>query len=161
MKKAKIIFGIIVAIFVILYLNLDNISNIKNWFAERSYYNVASEIAHKQSNYMYYGLDKLSNEMVASKAQAENWNFSGQSDLYLTKTGDMNFPYTTSIQYIFTDPGDKNHHHVLRDTYIFDYNHISWVPLSSSLTEYSSYGQFRPIKTYTMWQGDYQIPFFK
>ncbi len=156
----KTIITIIVIFCFVLFLFESYIGDIGDWFEERKYYSTVSEIASKQLESMRFGEDVAVSELIALKAEAENWNFSGQEGFSLIRTGDPNVPFVTSLLFIFTDPNDKNRRHILRETYIFDYNYYGWVPLIFDLTEFSK-GKIKPLSRYVMWQGDYEIPFFK
>ncbi len=156
----KTIMTIIVVFLFFIFLFEPYIGDIENWFNEHKYYNIAREIASERLKGMQFGEDAAVSKLITLKSKAENWNFSGQEGFSLIKTGDPNVPFVTSALFIFTDPNNKNHQHILRDTYIFDYNYYAWVPLTSDLTEFSE-GKLKLISRYVIWQGDYEIPFFK
>lgn len=156
----KTIMTIIAVFLLVIFFSKPYIGDIEAWFSERKYYNTVSEIALKQLEGMRYGEDAAVNEIIAFQAEAENWYFSGQEGFALIKTGDSDVPFVTSALFIFTDPNDENRRHILRNTYIFHNNYDTWVPLSSHLMEFSK-GKGKSVSRYVMWQGDYEIPFFK
>ncbi|MEK7149482.1 MAG: hypothetical protein AAB757_00685 [Patescibacteria group bacterium] len=156
----RTIMTIIAVFFLILFIFEPYIGDIETWFNKRKYYNTVSEIASKQLEGMWYGKDAAVNKMIAFQAEAENWIFSGQEGFALIKTGDLDVPFVTSALFIFTDPNDENRRHILRNTYIFHNNYDAWVPLSSHLMEFFK-GKGKSVSRYVMWQGDYEIPFFK
>lgn len=151
---------IIVIFAFIIFLFEPYLDDIGRWFNERKYHNTTSKIALEQLNRFEYGQDDAANKLIALVAESENWLFDSQEGFSLIKTGDPDTPFVSSIVYIFTNPNDKNQHHVLRKTYIFDHSHNAWVPLTFDLKEFSN-GKLTLISRYVMWQGDYEVPFFK
>ena len=122
----------IIAVFLLaLFIFEPYIGDIEAWFNKRKYYNTVSEVASKQLDDMQYGKDAAVSEIIAFQAEAENWYFSGQEGFSFIKTGDPDVPFITSALFIFTDPNDENRRHILRNTYIFDNNYNTWVPLTS------------------------------
>lgn len=163
MKKIfNIIITAIVAIVIFIFILTDAgyIGDLENWFYERKYYNTVSKIALEQLEKLEYGQDDAVNKLIALMAESENWLFASQDGFFLIKTGDPEIPFVSSMVNIFTSPDDKNRHHILRRTYIFDNHHYGWVPLVFDLKEFSN-GKLTLISRYYMWQGDYEIPFFK
>lgn len=158
----SILVGIMFVIVMFVGFNPDLFVKWSNNRKERSYYNNAHEIASSRLNEITYDyFDRNTNEMLALKAraQANSWSLTRQEGFSPIETGDPNIPFIASGEYIFTNPENENHRHYLRDTYIFDYNHAEWVPLYSSLWEFKD-GKSQQMTGYSLWQGDYEIPFF-
>lgn len=157
MKK---IFKKIAIIIVILVAGLDIYfgffhDKIQYWKYEDNLFKEA-----QSGIYFEYGKEKEIDKMISIMAQAEGWNLGSQYGLELIQTNNVDIPFITSVEYIFTHPEDKNLHHILRDTYIYDNNYGDWVPLSSTLDEYKD-NKIKSIRSNFLWQGDYKIPFFK
>ena len=155
---------IIIFIFVIGWQIFgDDISSFVNHRAENRFYATVSDYASKQLESMEYGKDKSVDKIIEFQAQADNWNYQGPDGLKLVRTGDENIPFITTARYTFVDPKNISHYHVLQDTFIYDFDRSNWVPLVSDLQDYTvgKDHKYEPIKRYTLWQGDYQIPFFK
>lgn len=151
--------GIIFIVGLFVALNVDLLIKWNNHHNERKYYNQAYEIASSHLDTITYGNDWKTNKILALKAGAEKWSFTRQEGFSLIETGDPNTPFIVSGEYIFTNPENKNHRHYLRDVYIFDYGHTEWIPLYSSLWEFKD-GESRLMADYSIWQGDYETPFF-
>ena len=158
MKKIFTILG--AGIFIFLIFVAPNIKDINNWWKERKYDNYIYDKALKNSQFMLYGKDKEADKVIAFMADASNWSFQGQRGLSLIKTGDSNVPYITSTDYMFQDVNDKSHYHLLKMNSIFNTENDEWIPLTSYLYDASN-NKLTLIRNKLLWQGDYEIPYFK
>lgn len=123
--------------------------------------------ASKQLDFLYYGEEDLIDQMIEVSAKAKGWNFISQNfDKSMVETGNLEIPYFATFSVYFQNPQNKNITHIIKTTYIYDSSHNGWVPLSEILYEMDSDAKeltkkLKIIRSSSMWQGDFDMPFFK
>lgn len=110
---------------------------------------------------MNYGTNPDVDKMIQLEAESIGWTLTVYTQPSLIETDDVDAPFVTTVEYAFRHPNHEIYRRLVK-TYIFDGENLDWVPLLKNVTEWDL--RTDKIKTITssyLWQGDYDIPFFK
>ena len=161
-KNQNIILTTIVILLILFFVFYNTFSENKE---ERSFYNTIYKEALEKADIFEYGKNKEINKFIEFKAKAEGWwYFSSDGDnCDIIKTKNTKAPFIITCEYFFRKDYETEENklwHMLTEISIYDIENGDWVPLVSELNELDS-DNIKTLSTYSLWQGDYDIPHFK
>ncbi|MBI4093289.1 MAG: hypothetical protein HY420_05180 [Candidatus Kerfeldbacteria bacterium] len=122
------------------------------------------DVARQALNNLYYGVSREGDAALEMMAEAQGWKLLGQSESGLLETKNEDAPILASIHMQFESPSNSEITHFLTRTFLFDDERYSWVPLITTSNELNTsnkkYEEYKKLKAYRMWQGDYDVPYF-